>query len=138
MAHGSVITSYSIHYTKLYETKEALERQTATAEILKVISSSPTEVQPVFDAIVQSCVRLFDGMDVALNMVHGDTFDRVAFSAAPEVQDGTADMFPMAVNKESIAGRAMLSGELVHVEDVTAESWIVITSYSIHYTKLYE
>jgi GAF domain-containing protein/CheY-like chemotaxis protein len=106
------------------ETKEALERQTATAEILKVISSSPTEVQPVFDAIVQSCMRLFDGMDVALNMVRGDTFDRVAFSAPSEVRDGTADMFPMAVNKESIAGRAMLSGELVHVEDVTTESWI--------------
>jgi GAF domain-containing protein/CheY-like chemotaxis protein/anti-sigma regulatory factor (Ser/Thr protein kinase) len=106
------------------ETRQALERQTATAEILKVISSSPTEVEPVFDVIVQSCVRLFDGMDVALNMVHGDTFDRVAFSAPSEVQDGTADMFPMAVNKESIAGRAMLSGELVHIEDVTTESWI--------------
>ncbi|MDX1486684.1 MAG: GAF domain-containing protein, partial [Acidiferrobacterales bacterium] len=106
------------------ETKEALERQTATAEILKVISSSPTEVQPVFDAIVQSCVRLFDGMDVALNMVHGDTFDRVAFSASPKVRDGTADMFPVPLNTKSVGGRAMVSGELVHVEDVTAESWI--------------
>src|SRR5262249_6948358 len=41
---------------------ETLEQQTATSEILRVIASSPTDVQPVFDAIVQSAVRLCDGM----------------------------------------------------------------------------
>jgi GAF domain-containing protein len=106
------------------ETNEALERQTATAEILKVISESPTDVQPVFDAIVQSCMRLFGGMQVALNMAHGDVIDRVAYSAAQETVDATANVFPMPLNEASIAGRAMLRGELVHLEDLSATDWI--------------
>ena len=46
------------------ETKEALEQQTVISEILRVISSSPTDTQPVFDAIVKSGVHLFGGMNV--------------------------------------------------------------------------
>ena len=105
------------------ETKEALERQTATAEILKVISASPTDAQPVFDAIVKSCVRLFDGMDVSLNIARGDMNDRVALAMSPLVKDGAADLFPMPLTEQSISGRAMLTGELVHVFEVETESW---------------
>ena len=63
------------------ETKEALEQQTATAEILKVIASSPTEVQPVFDVIVERAVRLcgasfgrvyrYDGSIIQMVASHG-------------------------------------------------------------------
>jgi two-component system NtrC family sensor kinase len=104
------------------ETKESLERQTATAEILKVISRSPTGVQPVFDAIVQSCGRLFGGLTVGLNMVRDDVFDRVAFLAkSPEMRDETAAMFPMPLNDHSLAGQAMTRNELVHIENLSAE-----------------
>ena len=48
------------------ETKEALERQTATAEILKVIASSPSDVQPVFEAIADHSNRLLSGLATAV------------------------------------------------------------------------
>ncbi|MBI3919078.1 MAG: HAMP domain-containing protein, partial [Betaproteobacteria bacterium] len=57
---------------------ETLEQQTATAEILRVISSSPTDTQPVFDAIVKSGVHLFGGMNVSLRLVKGDYLESTA------------------------------------------------------------
>src|SRR4029079_6800048 len=62
------------------ETKESLERQTATAEILKVISESPTDTQPVFEAIVQSGLKLFAGAGVFLGIVDGNELRAEAVS----------------------------------------------------------
>src|SRR5262249_45853588 len=60
------------------ETKEALEQQTATSEILRVISSSPTDIQPVFDTIVRSALRLCDGLFSALFRYDGELLSLVA------------------------------------------------------------
>src|SRR5262249_52553986 len=57
---------------------EALEQQTATSEILKVISSSPTDLQPVFDTIVRCAGRLCDAFDAAMYRRDGDTLHLVA------------------------------------------------------------
>src|SRR5204862_433154 len=61
------------------ETKESLERQTATAEILKVIASSPVDVRPVLDAIVQSARRLFS-RNAAVRLLEPQGLRRVATS----------------------------------------------------------
>ena len=103
---------------------ESLERQTATAAILRVISESPTEVQPVFDAIVRSCLQLFGGMQVVLNIMQDGMIERVACSDPQDVRDATAAVFPMPLSESSIAGRAMVTGKLVHLEDVSAADWI--------------
>jgi GAF domain-containing protein/anti-sigma regulatory factor (Ser/Thr protein kinase) len=67
------------------ETKEALERQTATSEILRVISQSPTDVRPVFDAILANATRLCSAQNGILFLTEGDGLHAVAFrDTAPE------------------------------------------------------
>ena len=86
------------------ETREALERQTATAEILKVISGSPTEVQPVFDAIADSALRLVGGRSALLTRVIGDQVHLVAYTLRESATDDSlTSRFPMPIAESSMA-----------------------------------
>jgi GAF domain-containing protein len=100
------------------ELTESLEQQTATAEILRVISSSPTDLQPVLEAVAENAARLCDAEDVSILEADGEVFRVAAFRGASRLRDfgGTP------VSRGSVAGRAMLDGQLVHVQDITAES----------------
>ena len=86
------------------ETREALEQQTATAEILRVISGSVTDTQPVFEAIVQSCRRLFGGKAVHLAMPRGVMIEDVAFAADAPAPKGTGFLKPWPLDRGSGAG----------------------------------
>ena len=100
---------------------ESLEKQTSIAEILRVISSSPTNTQPVFDAIVTSCQRLFHGRAVAFVQANGDMVETVAFA-----DDGTAGenrggfLKPWPLDRGSAAGACILDARLVNVGDTNA------------------
>ena len=100
------------------ETKEALERQTATSDILKVISSSPTNVQPVFEAIVQSGLKLFPEAGVAVVLRDGD-HARLAAIAGRNAQR-LRERFPFPLTRGFMHGAAILDCTLVDIPDARA------------------
>ncbi len=102
------------------ETRDALEQQTATAEILRVISSSPTDVQPVFDAIAKSALHLFDGLWVALTLVRGDKIEAAAVAGDEAVGAKIKAIYPVPLNRDSITGRTILDRKVQNVPDMEA------------------
>src|SRR5205085_3770528 len=83
------------------ETKEALERQTATADVLKVISSSPTNVQPVLDAVAERAARLCNAMFSTVFLAEGDCLRRKAYSGAR-----TSPSVVVPLSRTTVHGRA--------------------------------
>jgi two-component system, NtrC family, sensor kinase len=102
----------------------ALDRQTATSEILRVISSSPTDVQPVFDTIVQSAVRLCHAANAGVFLTDGRTLDLPANygSSSPEALATIRAQYPQPVDQETTAGVAILTRSVIHVPDIEAPS----------------
>jgi GAF domain-containing protein len=104
------------------ETKEALEQQTATADILRVISSSPTDVQPVFDTIVRDAARLCDATRSNLFRFEGELLAIAAtFGFTPADVESSRKLFPRQPGREFAAGRAVLEGRVIHIPDVTQD-----------------
>ena len=94
------------------ELKESLEQQTATSEILGVIASSPTDIQPVLDAVAKNAARLCEATDAQIRLVEGEE-TRLAASfgilPAPEFRP---------VNPRTPSGRAILTRDTVHIHDL--------------------
>ncbi|MBP6768072.1 MAG: GAF domain-containing protein [Reyranella sp.] len=98
------------------ETREALEQQTATSAILRIISQSPSEVRPVFDVVVSAAVRLCGAQDSLIVMRDGS---EVVFEAHEGTVGGDrGDRLPL--DRENAMGRAIIESRTVHIPDVAA------------------
>ena len=96
---------------------EALEQQSATSEILRVIASSPTETQSVLDTIVATAARLLDVADAYIMRVEGQLLKNVSMHGpSPQWVIGTT----RAINRDWVTGRAVVDRKPVHVRDLQA------------------
>jgi GAF domain-containing protein len=95
------------------ELKESLEQQTATSEILGVIASSPTDVQPVLDVVAENAAKICEATDASILQAEGDFLRLTAsFGSLPAI----ADRRPL--NREIPSGRAILDRETIHIRDL--------------------
>jgi HAMP domain-containing protein len=104
---------------RTHELTQALDQQTATSEVLRVISSSPGELGPVFDAMLQNAVRICDAKFGNLWVREGDKFRIVAIhGGSQEYSDAMFSEPVVSVPPESAIGKVAATGEVVQIDDV--------------------
>ncbi len=104
------------------ETRESLERQTATADILKVIASSPDDVQPVFEAIAESARRVVGAWSATVTRVVGDEIHLAAFTTTSQVgRDMLMSRYPQSFASPSVSAQVIRSGKVIMYADTERE-----------------
>jgi two-component system, NtrC family, sensor kinase len=105
------------------ETQEALERQTATSDILKVIASSPADVQPVFEAIAKSARRVVGGHSCGVTRVVGDNLHLAAFTTTSEAgRETLARSFPIPLSSPRTLAQVARTGQVMMLADMERDA----------------
>jgi signal transduction histidine kinase len=97
------------------ETREALEQQTVTSDILRVLASSPTDLRPVLDAVVQDASRLCGATNVSLYQVEGGLMRKVAEHGPPLTALSVGETRP--ISRTYVSGRAIVDRTIIHLPD---------------------
>jgi GAF domain-containing protein len=105
----------------LNELRESLEQQTATSEVLKVISSSPGELEPVFNAMLENAVRICGAKFGILYLSEGEGFRTVAMHDVPRAFAEERGRKPLVNPKAGPLGRVMRTRQVAHITDITTE-----------------
>jgi signal transduction histidine kinase/DNA-binding response OmpR family regulator/PAS domain-containing protein len=103
------------------ETKEALDQQRASAEVMSTISASVTSTQPVFEVILAACQRLFQGLLVGVNLVGDDGRVHLGAYHGPR-EDEMRAVFPLPLNDDSASARCILSRQPLQFADVATDA----------------
>ena len=103
------------------ETREALDQQRASGEVLSAISSSIADTAPVFEKIMESCQRLFAGHDVGLMRLRDDGMLEVGAYIGP-AREGLAKHFPRPLGRDSGSGLAIMDKRITQFPDIDADN----------------
>jgi GAF domain-containing protein/anti-sigma regulatory factor (Ser/Thr protein kinase) len=119
----------AIENTRLFEAEQAskreltesLEQQTASSEVLQIISSSPGELRPVFDAMLENATRICEANFGLMLRVHGDVAEAVAMLGLPPDLSAFWQRGPHRIGPQTGLGRVIATKQTVHIADVMTD-----------------